>query len=404
MAGRGTATWGTIRTVVGVTGVLVQGDDLHALLPVQVVVQLLGRAPEPGGSALAAFAAAAAAGPAQVLALQGSGRSPGRGLGALQRPEDRELGHRQGGQAGQGSGRRGHAGGGGGGRRSGGGRGRGGGGERGRALAEAVGRGLGSVGRLELGEGPAALELAALREELLPVLQIGGIYLQESGSAGVAGLQHRAACGAERKGDSRRETPAPPRTGRPDAAAPLRARTRRPTRGRPTPAARGRRRDRPRLASPPLPGSAGEKPRPEEPQGGQARNALAPATRLCPPASLGARAGGQQRRRAAPHARGRRASRPGGRAAHPVPGAGNLFPFQFPSLPRREQTTHKVDNREEETSAPRTDARVFFSLRALQRLQEEDAARQHPTPGRRYPAAAPAGLAVPGPPPRSCLT
>lgn len=194
-----TARRGTIRTVVGVAGVLVQGDDLHALLPVQVVVQLLGRAAVPSGTTVSAFAAAAA-GPAQILALQGSGRSPGRELRALQRAEDGELGHRQGGQASQGSGRSSDARGGGGGRRSGRGRGGGGGGEGGRALPEAVSRGLGSLGRLELGEGPAAFELAALREKLLPVLQIGGIHLQERGSAGVSGLQHRSACGAGRKG------------------------------------------------------------------------------------------------------------------------------------------------------------------------------------------------------------
>lgn len=202
---------GTIRTVVGVAGVLVQGDDLHALLPVQVVVQLLGCAAVPSGTTVAAFAAAAAD-PAQILALQGSGRSPGRELRALQRSEDRELGHRQGGQTSQRSRRRSDAGRGGGGRRSGRGRGGGGGGEGGRALAEIVSRGLGSLGRLELGEGPAAFELAALREELLPVLQIGGIHFQERGSAGVPGLQHRSACGAGRKGTE--DVRLPPRPGR----------------------------------------------------------------------------------------------------------------------------------------------------------------------------------------------
>lgn len=237
----------TIRTVVGVAGVLVQGDDLHALLPVQVVVQLLGRAAVPSGATVAAFAAAAT-GPAQILALQGSGRSRGRELRALQRAEDRDLRRRQGGQTSQRSRRRSDAGRGGGGRRNG--RGRGGGrGEGGRALAEAVSRGLGSFGWLELGEGPTAFELAALREKLLPVLQIGGIHLQERGSARISGLQHRSACGAGRKGTE--DVRPPPLPGR---AAPTRGRTRGrthwATRRLCAAAVRDRRRDRAPVASP----------------------------------------------------------------------------------------------------------------------------------------------------------
>lgn len=296
-SGRRRARRGTIRTVVGVAGVLVQGDDLHALLPVQVVVQLLGRAAVPGGTTVAAFAAAAA-GPAQILALQGSGRCPGRELRALQRAEHRELGHRQGGQTGQGSRRRSHARRGGGGRRSG--RGGGGGGEGGRALAEAVSRGLGSLGRLELGEGPAAFKLAALREKLLPVLQIGGIHLQERGSAGVSGLQHRSSCGEGRKGTE--DVRPPPRPGR--AAPTPRSDTRSDTRGLcPRLGGIGGGTLRPSLSLT-LPRFVRRKTRPEKPEAGATGLSPVPAPERAapqagpqsPPAARGARSSPRPRR------------------------------------------------------------------------------------------------------------
>lgn len=50
-----------LRTIVGVAGVLVERDDFHALLPIQVIVQLLGAAAETWDATAVTHAAAAAA-------------------------------------------------------------------------------------------------------------------------------------------------------------------------------------------------------------------------------------------------------------------------------------------------------------------------------------------------------
>lgn len=213
---------------------LVERDDLHALLAVQVIVQLLCAAaeargapdiPDAAAAATAAASASALGGPrardgaeAQVL---GGQRLRGDG-GGSQRREHWQLRHGQGRETGQrgggGGGRRRGAGGGRGGRGGGGSRSGGGGGERGGPRAQAVRLGLSALRggrrleRLRCAQGTrgtAALEraAAAVREELLPVLQISWVHFEECRAAGVSGLQHvrRFKLGAEGKEEGARE-------------------------------------------------------------------------------------------------------------------------------------------------------------------------------------------------------
>lgn len=99
-----------LRTVVGVAGVLVERDDLHALLAVQVIVQLLGATAETRG-APAIPAAAAFGGPragggaeAQVLRRQwfrgDGGGGQRREHGQLRHGQSRETRQRSGGGGG----------------------------------------------------------------------------------------------------------------------------------------------------------------------------------------------------------------------------------------------------------------------------------------------------------------
>uniref|UniRef100_A0A480J659 Putative histone-lysine N-methyltransferase PRDM6 isoform X2 n=1 Tax=Sus scrofa TaxID=9823 RepID=A0A480J659_PIG len=211
-----------LRTVVGVAGVLVERDDLHALLAVQVIVQLLRAAAEAWGAptvpAAATLGGPRARGGAEAQVLGGQ-RLRGDGGGG-QRREHRQLSHGQGRETSQ------RRGGGGGSSAGGGGRGRGGGGswsgggggERGGPRTQAVRRGLGALlwrrrlerlRRAQGTHGAAALEraAAAVREELLPVLQISWVHFEKSRSAGVSGLQHvrRLKLGAEGKEEGLRE-------------------------------------------------------------------------------------------------------------------------------------------------------------------------------------------------------
>ncbi|XP_070089462.1 uncharacterized protein [Equus caballus] len=141
---------------------------------------------------------------AQVLGGQRLRGDGGGGQGRKHRQlrdgqgrEPRERGSGGGGGGGAGGGRGGR---GGGGSRSG-----GGGGERGGPRAQAVGRRLRALGRrrrrrrlerlrrAQGTRGAAALERAAasaVREKLLPVLQIGWVHFEEGRAAGVSGLQH----------------------------------------------------------------------------------------------------------------------------------------------------------------------------------------------------------------------
>lgn len=54
-----------------------------------------------------------------------------------------------------------------------------------------------------------AFELAAVGEKLLPVLEVSRVHLEESRSAGIAGLQHlcRSLTRERERGGGRRERP-----------------------------------------------------------------------------------------------------------------------------------------------------------------------------------------------------
>lgn len=143
-------------TVVGVSVVVVDRDDLHPLLSVQVVVQLLGAQLQPR-----AFIILKVGRQTKFFGL----RSASAAVGAQSLSEQREL--TQGARGRRGGGARG---------------GRGGardqaGSLQAKALQRHRRRQRGAFQRV-------------LREELLPVLDVGRVHFEESRTAGLARLQH----------------------------------------------------------------------------------------------------------------------------------------------------------------------------------------------------------------------
>lgn len=141
-------------TVVGVSVVVVDRDDLHPLLSVQVVVQLLGAQLQPR-----AFIILKVGRQTKFFGLRSASAAA---VGAQSLSEQREL--TQGAR----------------GRRGGGARGR-----RGGARDQA-----GSLQAKVLQRHRRRQRGAFQREELLPVLDVGRVHFEESRTAGLARLQH----------------------------------------------------------------------------------------------------------------------------------------------------------------------------------------------------------------------